>query len=73
LSSISVFHQGSRDNGQLWYSHFDGANWTGGTNAEFIDIAEEVVREQGSARLEAQNTYLLDEIRSEQNFGDVHW
>ena len=37
----------------------------------FIDITEQVLMEQEKARLEAQNAYLLDEIRTEQNFGDI--
>jgi PAS domain S-box-containing protein len=41
------------------------------TRTMFIDITDRVLMEQEKARLEAQNAYLLDEIRSEQNFGDV--
>jgi transcriptional regulator with GAF, ATPase, and Fis domain len=37
----------------------------------FIDITERILMEQEKKRLEAQNAYLLDEIRSEQNFGDI--
>jgi PAS domain S-box-containing protein len=37
----------------------------------FLDITEQVLMEQEKARLEAQNVYLLDEIRTEQNFGDI--
>ena len=37
----------------------------------FIDITEQVLIELEKARLEAQNAYLLDEIRSEKNFGDI--
>jgi transcriptional regulator with GAF, ATPase, and Fis domain len=37
----------------------------------FMDITDRVLMEQEKARLEAQNTYLLDEIRTEQNFGDI--
>ena len=36
----------------------------------FLDITDQVLMEQEKARLEAQNAYLLDEIRTEQNFGD---
>ena len=36
-----------------------------------MDITDQVLMEQQKARLEAQNAYLLDEIRSEQNFGDI--
>jgi len=37
----------------------------------FLDITDRVLLEQEKARLEAQNAYLLDEIRTEQNFGDI--
>jgi PAS domain S-box-containing protein len=37
----------------------------------FLDITDRVLMEQEKARLEAQNAYLLDEIRTEQNFGDI--
>jgi len=37
----------------------------------FMDITDQVLTEQQKARLEAQNAYLLDEIRTEQNFGDI--
>jgi formate hydrogenlyase transcriptional activator len=45
---------------------------TGGKYARvmFLDITDQVLMEQEKARLEAQNAYLLDEIRTEQNFGD---
>jgi formate hydrogenlyase transcriptional activator len=41
------------------------------TRTMFLDITERVLLEQEKARLEAQNAYLLDEIRTEQNFGDM--
>jgi transcriptional regulator with GAF, ATPase, and Fis domain len=37
----------------------------------FIDITDRVLMEEEKARLEDQNAYLLDEIRGEQNFGDI--
>jgi formate hydrogenlyase transcriptional activator len=37
----------------------------------FLDITDQVLMEQEKARLEAHNAYLLDEIRTEQNFGDI--
>src|SRR5258706_6595440 len=37
----------------------------------FVDITERVLMEQEKARLEAQNTYLQEEIRSEHNFGEI--
>jgi PAS domain S-box-containing protein len=41
------------------------------TRTMFIDITDRVFLEQEKARLEAQNAYLLDEIRTEHNFGDL--
>src|SRR5260370_4031757 len=35
------------------------------------DITERVLMEKEKARLEAQNTYLQEEIRSEHNFGEL--
>jgi formate hydrogenlyase transcriptional activator len=43
----------------------------GFTRSMFMDITDQVLMEQQKARLEAQNAYLLDEIRTEQNFGDI--
>jgi transcriptional regulator with GAF, ATPase, and Fis domain len=34
-------------------------------------VTDQVLMEREKARLEAQNAYLLDEIRTEQNFGDI--
>lgn len=52
-----------------WWSKRDA----GGKYARimFLDITARVLMEQEKARLEAQNAYLLDEIRTEQNFGDI--
>jgi formate hydrogenlyase transcriptional activator len=43
----------------------------GYTRSMFMDITDQVLTEQQKARLEAQNAYLLDEIRAGQNFGDI--
>src|SRR6202045_4593991 len=43
----------------------------GYTRSMFMDITDQVLTEQQKARLEAQNAYLLDEIRTEQSFGDI--
>ena len=51
-----------------WCRPEPGGNYT---RSMFIDITDQVLMEQQKARLEAQNSYLLDEIRSEQNFGDM--
>src|SRR5208282_3669830 len=37
----------------------------------FLDITDQVLMEREKARLEAHNAYLLDQIRTEQNFGDI--
>ena len=37
----------------------------------FIDITDRVLIEQEKTRLEPQNAYLVDEIRSEHNLGDM--
>jgi PAS domain S-box-containing protein len=37
----------------------------------FLDITDRVLMEQEKSRLEAHNAYLLDEIRTEQRFGDI--
>src|SRR5204863_9227690 len=36
-----------------------------------VDITERVLMEREKARLEAQNTYLQEEIRSEHNFDEI--
>jgi len=41
------------------------------TRSMLMDITDHVLMEQERARLEAQNAYLLDEIRTEQSFGDI--
>jgi formate hydrogenlyase transcriptional activator len=62
-----------RDNGKpiwiQWWSRPDpGGTYT---RTMFIDITERVMMEREKARLEAQNTYLQEEIRSEHNFGEI--
>jgi transcriptional regulator with GAF, ATPase, and Fis domain len=62
-----------KDNGKpiwiQWWSRPDPK--AGYTRTMFIDITERVLMEQEKARLEAQNTYLQEEIRSEHNFGEI--
>jgi PAS domain S-box-containing protein len=53
---------------EWWYSPMPGGKLV---SSMFIDITDRVLMEQEKARLEAQNLYLLDEIRTEQNFGDI--
>ena len=62
-----------KDNGKplwiQWWSRPDiGGQYT---RTMFVDITERVLMEQEKARLEAQNTYLQEEIRSEHNFGEI--
>ena len=37
----------------------------------FVDITDRMLMEQEQVRLEAQNAYLREEIRIEQDFGDI--
>ena len=53
---------------EWWYSPMPGGKLA---SSMFMDITARVLMEQEKTRLEAQNAYLLDEIRSEQNFGDI--
>jgi formate hydrogenlyase transcriptional activator len=62
-----------KDNGepiwvQWWSRPAAGGSYT---RTMFLDITERVLMEQEQARLEAQNAYLREEIRTEQNFGDL--
>jgi formate hydrogenlyase transcriptional activator len=62
-----------KDDGRpLWVRWWCAPEPTGRyTRSMFMDITEQVLVEREKARLEAQNAYLLDEIRSERNFGDI--
>jgi formate hydrogenlyase transcriptional activator len=62
-----------KDNGepvwiQWWSKPAPGGDYT---RTMFIDITDRVLMEQEQARLQAQNEYLWEEIRSEHNFGDI--
>jgi formate hydrogenlyase transcriptional activator len=60
------------DGRPLWVRWWCKPEPTGNyTRSMFMDITDQVLMEQEKARLEAQNTYLLDEIRAEQNFGEI--
>ncbi len=52
-----------------WWSHPDPAS--GLTRTMFVDITERVQMEQEKTRLEAQNIYLQEEIRSQHNFVEI--
>jgi formate hydrogenlyase transcriptional activator len=61
-----------KDNGKpiwtQWWSRPDpGGTYT---RTMFVDITERVLMEREKARLEAQNMYLQEEIRSEHNFDE---
>jgi PAS domain S-box-containing protein len=62
-----------RDDGRTiwiqWWSRPDPAS--GLTRTMFVDITDRVLMEQEKARLEAQNVYLQEEIRSEHNFVEI--
>jgi PAS domain S-box-containing protein len=62
-----------KDNGKpiwiQWWSRPDPSGTY--TRTMFVDITERVLMEQEKARLEAQNTYLQEEIRSEHNFDEI--
>ena len=51
-----------------WWSKSEAGKYA---RIMFLDITEQVLMEREKARLEAQNAYLLDEIRTERNFGDI--
>src|SRR5216683_50047 len=53
---------------EWWYSPMPCGNLV---SSMFIDITDRVLMGQEKTRLEGQDAYLLDEIRSEQNFGDI--
>src|SRR5438093_8419092 len=62
-----------KDNGKplwiQWWSRPDpGGTYT---RTMFVDITDRVLMEQEKARLEAQNTYLQEEIQTEHNFEEV--
>ena len=62
-----------KDNGQpVWIEWWSRPSPDGThTRTMFIDISERVLMEQEKTRLEAQNSYLQEEIRSAHNFGEI--
>ena len=68
-----VFELRRKDDGRpLWVRWWCRPEPTGGyTRSMFMDVTDQVLMEQQKARLEPQDVYLLDEIRTEQNFGDI--
>jgi formate hydrogenlyase transcriptional activator len=62
-----------KDNGkpvwiQWWSKPVLGGNYT---RSMFLDITDRVLMQQEQTRLQAQNDYLWEEIRSEHNFGYI--
>src|SRR5438067_906410 len=68
-----VLEMRRKDNGKpLWIQWWSRPDPSGTyTRTMFVDITERVLMEQEKARLEAQNTYFQEEIRSEHNFGEI--
>jgi PAS domain S-box-containing protein len=62
-----------RDNGkQIWIQWWSRPDPESGlTRTMFVDITDRVRMEQEKARLEAQNNYLQEEIRSQHNFVEI--
>jgi PAS domain S-box-containing protein len=62
-----------KDNGQpLWIKWWSRPDPSGTyTRTMFVDITEQVLAEQEKARLEAQNTYLQEEIKGTHNFEEL--
>jgi PAS domain S-box-containing protein len=62
-----------KDNGKpVWIEWWSKPDPSGQyTRTMFLDITARVLMEQEKARLEAQNTYLQEEIRAEHNFTEI--
>jgi PAS domain S-box-containing protein len=68
-----VLEMRRRDTGRpLWIQWWSKPDPSGGyTRTMFIDITEKVLLEQEQARLQAQNKYLREEIKSANNFDEI--
>ena len=68
-----VLEMRRKDNGKpfwiQWWSRPDPSGTF--TRTMFLDITERVLMEQEQARLQAQNAYLQEEIRAENNFTEI--
>ena len=68
-----VLEMRRKDNGKpfwvQWWSRPDPSGTF--TRTMFLDITQRVLMEQSNARLEAQNIYLQEEIRSQHNFVEI--
>jgi formate hydrogenlyase transcriptional activator len=72
-SSGIVLELRRKDNGKpIWIQWWSKPGASGQyTRTMFVDITDRVLMEREKARLETQNTYLQEEIRSEFNFGEI--
>ena len=72
-TSGAVLELRRKDNGKpLWIQRWSRPDPSGQfTRTMFLDITERVLIEQEKARLEAQNTYLQEEIQTEHNFEEI--
>ena len=52
----------------MWWSKREARQYA---RIMFLDMTDQVLMEQEKADLEAHNAYLLDEIRTERNFGAI--
>jgi formate hydrogenlyase transcriptional activator len=68
-----VLEMRRQDNGKpVWIQWWSRPDPSGNyTRTMFIDITERVLMEREKTRLEAQNTYLQEEIRAEHNFTEI--
>src|SRR5207245_7504348 len=62
-----------KDNGKpLWIQWWSKPDPSGTyTRTMFVDITDRVLMEQEKARLEAQNIYLQEEIKTDHNFEEI--
>jgi formate hydrogenlyase transcriptional activator len=69
----AVFEMRRKDTGKpLWIQWWSRPDPSGKfTRTMFLDITDRVLMEQEQARLQAQNTYLQEEIRAEHNFTEI--
>lgn len=71
-SGVVLELQRKDDGAPIWIEWWSRPSPNGTfTRTMFIDISKRVLMEQEQARLEAQNSYLQEEIRSEHNFGEI--
>jgi PAS domain S-box-containing protein len=71
-SGVGLELRRREDNRPVWIQWWSKRE-AGGKYARvmFLDITDQVLMEREKTRLEAENAYLLDEIRTERNFGNI--